>query len=79
MCGRFLLRSPGQVVAEAFDLSEVPDLLPHFNIAPSQRVAVVRQQPGGDARELTFLRWGLIPSCAAWVGNICRSVEAMWG
>jgi putative SOS response-associated peptidase YedK len=64
MCGRFLLRSPGKVVAEAFDLSDVPDLLPRFNIAPSQPVAVVRQQPGAEARELTFLRWGLIPSWA---------------
>jgi len=43
MCGRFRLRSSGKVVAEAFDLSEAPDLLPRFNIAPSQPVAVVRQ------------------------------------
>jgi len=64
MCGRFLLRSPGKVVAEAFDLSDVPDLLPRFNIAPSQPVAVVRQQAGADGRELAFLRWGLIPSWA---------------
>ena len=65
MCGRFTLRSSPQAVAEAFALPDVPELFPHFNIAPSQPVAVVRQQPGADARELTFLRWGLIPAWAA--------------
>jgi putative SOS response-associated peptidase YedK len=55
------LEGPGEGVAEAFDLSEVSDLSPRFNIAPSQPVAVVRQQAGADARELAFLRWGLIP------------------
>ena len=43
MCGRFTLRSTGEVVAEAFGLPEAPDLLPRFNIAPGQPVAVVRQ------------------------------------
>jgi putative SOS response-associated peptidase YedK len=62
MCGRFLLRSPGKVVAKLFDLPEVPDLLPHFNIAPSQPVAVVREQ--AQDRQLAFLRWGLIPAWA---------------
>jgi putative SOS response-associated peptidase YedK len=64
MCGRFTLRSPPQAVAEAFGLPEVPDLLPRFNIAPGQPVAVVRQQPGAKGRELAFLRWGLVPAWA---------------
>jgi putative SOS response-associated peptidase YedK len=64
MCGRFTLRSSGEAVADTFDLAEVPDLLPRFNIAPSQPVAVVRQEPGAEGRELAFLRWGLIPAWA---------------
>jgi putative SOS response-associated peptidase YedK len=51
-------------VAQAFDLPEAPDLLPRFNIAPSQAVAVVRQQPRAEGRELALLRWGLIPAWA---------------
>ena len=43
MCGRFTVRSSGEVVAEAFGLPEAPDLVPRFNIAPGQPVAVVRQ------------------------------------
>jgi len=51
-------------VAEAFGLPEVPDLLPRFNIAPGQPVAVVRHKPQAEDRELAYLRWGLIPAWA---------------
>ena len=62
MCGRFTLRSSGESVAEAFDLPEVPDLLPRFNIAPGQPVAVVREMTQAQDRQLAYLRWGLIPA-----------------
>jgi putative SOS response-associated peptidase YedK len=64
MCGRFTLRSSGEAVAQAFGLPEVPELFPRFNIAPGQSVAVVRQEPAADGRELAYLRWGLIPAWA---------------
>ena len=64
MCGRFTLRSSPQAVAEAFAVPEAPDLLPRFNIAPGQPVAVVRQKPRAEGRELAHLRWGLIPAWA---------------
>jgi putative SOS response-associated peptidase YedK len=64
MCGRFTLRSSPQAVAEAFGLAAAPDLLPRFNIAPGQPVAVVRQKPRAEGRELAHLRWGLIPAWA---------------
>jgi putative SOS response-associated peptidase YedK len=51
-------------VAEAFGLPEAPELLPRFNIAPSQAVAVVRQMPQAQERQLAYLRWGLIPAWA---------------
>src|SRR5262249_654992 len=65
MCGRFTLRSSPQAVAEAFALPDVPELFPRFNIAPGQAVAVVRQEPRAEGRELALLRWGLIPAWAA--------------
>src|SRR5208282_6903558 len=64
MCGRITLRSSPASVAQGFRLDDVPDLLPHFNIAPGQPVAVVRQKPQTEGRELAFLHWGLIPSWA---------------
>jgi putative SOS response-associated peptidase YedK len=64
MCGRYTLRTPAWQIAEAFDLPEVPEVTPRFNIAPTQPVAAIRVAPDGGHRELTFLRWGLIPSWA---------------
>jgi len=64
MCGRFTLRTAPEILAEAYGLPETPDLFLRFNIAPGQAVAVVRQKPQVEGRELAFLRWGLIPAWA---------------
>jgi putative SOS response-associated peptidase YedK len=45
MCGRFVLYSSGETVAEAFALAAVPELQPRYNIAPSQLVAKIRTCP----------------------------------
>jgi putative SOS response-associated peptidase YedK len=63
MCVRFTLRaSPGELT-ELFMLAEVPQLDPHYNIAPTQTVFAVRVNSAGD-REPVQLRWGLVPSWA---------------
>lgn len=62
MCGRYALTSPPAVIAERFHLLWTPEIEPHYNIAPSQTIPVVRET--GQGRELAFLRWGLIPSWA---------------
>ena len=65
MCGRFRLSRRKQVVEEYFDCgSDEPDWAPRFNIAPTQPVAVIRQHPREAVRELSLMRWGLIPSWA---------------
>jgi putative SOS response-associated peptidase YedK len=40
------------------------DWNPRYNIAPNQSVPVIRQNPKEPRRELSLLRWGLIPSWA---------------
>ena len=65
MCGRYRLSRRKQIVAEYFD--SVPgeeDWNPHYNIAPTQSVPVIRQNPKKPIRELSLMRWGLIPSWA---------------
>ncbi len=64
MCGRFTLRVPLDILAQHFDsqLTDESEYAQRFNIAPSQQVATVRLQNG--LRELTIMRWGLIPSWA---------------
>jgi putative SOS response-associated peptidase YedK len=64
MCGRFTLRTKAKEIAEHFVLADVPDLNPRYNIAPSQKVAVIRFDPQQGTRQLSLLHWGLIPSWA---------------
>jgi putative SOS response-associated peptidase YedK len=61
MCGRFTLTDPDQDLAVQFNLPEIPDLKPRYNIAPTQPVAAVRVPAEGAARELVMLHWGLVP------------------
>jgi len=60
MCGRYVVTTPGEVLAELFELDEKPHLAPRFNVAPTQEVAIVRRRDGGG-RELALVHWGLIP------------------
>jgi putative SOS response-associated peptidase YedK len=40
------------------------DWSPRYNIAPTQLIPVIRQHPKEPVRELSLIRWGLIPSWA---------------
>jgi len=64
MCGRFTLIAPGEAVAELFQLTDIPNLAPRYNIAPTQPVAAVRVAEKSGNRELTHFYWGLIPRWA---------------
>lgn len=63
MCGRYTVRASRAALAKAFGVSEVPDLPPRYNIAPTQPVPAVRLNTP-DEREMVMLRWGLVPSWA---------------
>ena len=60
MCGRFKLTATPQALADLFDLAELPAVEPRYNVAPSQPVLAVRQDPAGG-RTAALLRWGLVP------------------
>jgi putative SOS response-associated peptidase YedK len=65
MCGRYRLSRRKQVIEEYFEtVSDEPDWTPRYNIAPTQPVPVIRQHPKEPVRQLSLLRWGLIPSWA---------------
>jgi putative SOS response-associated peptidase YedK len=68
MCGRFNLRTPASQLAAFFDIVFDPplqtSLAPHFNIAPSQPVLVVRRAAAADRTEGALVHWGLVPSWA---------------
>ena len=65
MCGRYRLSRRKQLVEEYFDtVSDEPEWTPRYNIAPTQPVPVIRQNPTHPRREMSLMRWGLIPSWA---------------
>ncbi len=60
MCGRFTLYASGQLLSQTFDAPLPSDFAPRYNIAPAQSITAVRTAAGGN-REITLLKWGLIP------------------
>ncbi len=74
MCGRFTLRTPPSAVQTLFSTSAPPAVTPRYNIAPTQRAAVVRRE-GGD-RHVALARWGLTPSWAKDLKSAARMINA---
>jgi putative SOS response-associated peptidase YedK len=66
MCGRFRQTRSQKQLEERFQAeaeAEV-EVVPRYNIAPTQPVVTVRQERGKALRRLSAMRWGLIPSWA---------------
>jgi putative SOS response-associated peptidase YedK len=65
VCGRYRLSRRKQIIEEHFDsVSGEEDWIPRYNVAPTQPVPLIRQNPKEPVRELSLMRWGLIPSWA---------------
>jgi putative SOS response-associated peptidase YedK len=65
MCGRYRLSRRKQLIEEYFETENEVDWEPRYNIAPSQPVGIIRQDPSKPERHFSLARWGLIPSWAA--------------
>ena len=77
MCGRCKLSGRKQIIEEHFDaISGEEDWSPRYNIAPTQPVAVIRQNPKEPTRELSLMRWGLIPRWAEDSSAAARLINA---
>lgn len=74
MCGRFAQRSDPKRLAKEFKVAEVPQVEARYNIAPTQEILAVREF--GDGREMTFFKWGLVPSWAKDVSMGARLINA---
>jgi putative SOS response-associated peptidase YedK len=77
MCGRYRLSRRKQILEEHFDsVSGMEDWNPRYNIAPTQSVPVIRQNPKEPVRELSLFRWGLVPSWAKDPSVAARLINA---
>ncbi len=56
-----LLATPHERFIARFRLQRAAELVPRYNIAPSESVAAIRENVNQE-RELALLRWGLVPS-----------------
>lgn len=62
MCGRFTITLEPAFFQQEFELGKMPsEWQPRYNVAPSQEIPVVID---GDKRDVTLMRWGLIPHWA---------------
>ena len=73
MCGRYVVTSSPQLLAERFEVDDDQVVVsePEYNIAPRAAVMVVRERQYRDDRDgtrrtrvLSRLRWGLVPGWA---------------
>ena len=62
MCGRFALGVPPYTLAEFFNIDDLMDYTPSYNIAPTRMVPGIVNRGGN--RGMSMFRWGLIPSWA---------------
>ena len=62
MCGRYASALPADEMRRLFRIvGELPNVEPSWNIAPTQRAAVIRRHPDTGDDRLDLLTWGLVP------------------
>jgi len=62
MCGRYRLSRRAEIFASYFYAEyEGMDWEARYNIAPTQTVPVIRQDPREPVRGASLMRWGLVP------------------
>jgi putative SOS response-associated peptidase YedK len=80
MCGRYRLSKRKQLVEEHFDVppddSDNDDWIPRYNIAPTQPIPVIRQNSKKPIREMSLMRWGLIPMWAKDASGAAKMINA---
>lgn len=74
MCGRFARKSDPRRLAKEFGVAAAPEVEPSYNVAPTQSILAVRQD--NDGREMSFFRWGLVPSWAKDASISARLINA---
>src|SRR5262249_53249008 len=62
VCGRFTSSASGETLGERFGITVPEGYRERYNVAPGQRVAIVRR--GEEGREPALARWGLLPHWA---------------
>ncbi len=79
MCGRYAsTRSAADLAAlfDALDETGADDLLPDYNVAPTDPVPIVRRSSRTPGPVLSVARWGLVPGRAPDLRGAARMINA---
>jgi putative SOS response-associated peptidase YedK len=77
MCGRYRLSRRKQIIEEHFDTADwQDDWNPRYNIAPTQPVPVIRQHPKEPIRQISLMKWGLVPHWAKDASGAANTINA---
>jgi putative SOS response-associated peptidase YedK len=77
VCGRYRLSRRKQILEEQFSaVSGEYEWTPRYNIAPTQPVPIIRQNPKESIREMSLVRWGLIPSWSKDSSGAAKMINA---
>ena len=74
MCGRFYLIASAAELKKKFSLEHGLDLVPRYNIAPTQSSPIIRGE--GKTRIVHMARWGLVPSWSRDLSLGARMINA---
>lgn len=77
MCGRYRLSRRKPIIEEQFDAAPWDeDWNPRYNIAPTQQVPVIRQHPREPVRQISNMRWRLVPHWAKDASGAAGTINA---
>jgi putative SOS response-associated peptidase YedK len=77
MCGRYATTRSDTDLTLLFDaVSDTEQLVPSWNVAPTDPVPVIRVSQRREARVLDSARWGLVPPWAADLRGAARMINA---
>ncbi len=75
MCGRFVLYSSFEIIAQVFGLTTAGALpAPSYNVAPGRDIAIIVND--GGRKRLTACRWGFVPPWAKELNEGYKMINA---
>lgn len=74
MCGRYSITTAPEAMRRLFEVPEMINLAPRYNMAPTQSAPVVRLIQG--VRQLGQLHWGLVPPWSKDAAGAARLINA---
>lgn len=77
MCGRYRLSRRKQIIEEYFGSAPWDDdWSPRYNVAPTQQIPAIRQHPKELIRQLSLMKWGLVPHWAKDASGAAGTINA---